>query len=217
MQAQTRWIVSPVLGLALALSGCEQHNSALAPLAQATLQAGVGLGDLKLGQTTLGEVVQRYGVETVTQLASEEVGLELICEHGQLALLFLVDADCLAALTGKTLRPAAFDLPGFLLHNPCLREMHLSSLSVREGSSASSSFFQGATDAGVKLWGERGAPLAHGKPDGGSAHITAGLNPSNPREQLHFKSGICFYLKPPENGDPALAHVQRITIYPPVE
>jgi hypothetical protein len=207
----------PALGGLLALAGCSQHNSALAPLSKATLTAGVGLGELRLGQTTLGAVVQRYGVETVTQLSSDEVGLELLYEHGQLALLFLVEPDCLEALPGRNLRPAAFDLPGFLEHNACLRELKLASLSVREGSSADSSFFQGATDAGVKLGGGRDAPLAHGTPGGGSGHILAGLNPSNPREQLHFQSGICFYLKPPPDGDPKLARVQRITVFPRVE
>jgi hypothetical protein len=88
---------------------------------------------------------------------------------------------------------------------------------VREGSDAGSSFFQGASDAGVKLWGGRAEPLKHGTPGGGAGHILAGMNPSNPREQLQFKSGIVFYLKPPENGDPALAHVQRITVFPAVE
>jgi hypothetical protein len=217
MQARTRWIAAHALAGLLVLAGCTQHNSALAPLSKSTLTAGVGLGELRLGQTTLASVVQRYGVETVTQLASDEVGLELIYEHGQLALLFLVEPGCLEALPGRNLRPAAFDLAGFLQRNACLRDLKLASLSVREGSSAGSSFFQGATDAGVKLGGARDDPLAHGTPGGGSAHILAGLNPNNPREQLHFPSGICFYLQPPENGDPKLAHVQRITVFPAVE
>jgi hypothetical protein len=204
------------LWLALALAGCEQHKSALEPYAKATLQAGVGLGDLKLGETTLGAAVQRLGVESVTALASDEIGLELFYEHGQLALLFIIEPECMNTLKSG-LRPATVDLPAFLARTPCLRETTLSSLSVREGSSAADSFFQGATDAGVKLWGGRGDPLAHGTPGGGSPAIVAGLNPTNPREQLHFKSGICFYLKPPENGDPAQAHVQRITVFPAVE
>jgi hypothetical protein len=205
-------------GLAVcALSGCEKGPTALTPYATATLTAGVGLGDLKLGETTLGSVVQHFGVESVTQIASEEVGLELLYEHGQLALLFLVDPTCLATLGAGGLRPAAGDMAGFLERNACLREARLSSLSVREGSDAESSFFQGASDAGVKLWGGRNEPLKHGTPGGGSGHILAGMNPSNPREQFHFKSGIAIYLKPPENGDPALAHVQRMTVFPPVE
>src|SRR5689334_4777196 len=121
------------LGLGLGLAGCTRHNAALEPFARASLTAGVGLGELKLGQSTLGSVVQRCGVETVVQLASDEVGLELIYEHGQLALLFLVEPDCLASLPGRNLRPAAIDLPKFLESNPCLRELRLSSLSVREG------------------------------------------------------------------------------------
>jgi hypothetical protein len=199
------------------LAGCARHNSALEPYATATLTAGVGLGDLQLGQTTLGSVVQRFGVESVTQVSSEEVGLELLYEHGQLALLFLVDPDCLATLGGAGLRPAALDMAAFLEHNPCMREVRLSSLSVREGSDAESSFFQGATDAGVKLRRGRAEPLKHGTPGGGSGHILAGMNPSNPREQFQFRSGIAIYLKPPPNGDPALAHVQRITVFPAVE
>jgi len=201
----------------LGLAGCGQHNAALEPYANATLTAGVGLGDLKLGQTTLGSVVQRLGVETVTQLASDEVGLELIYERGQLALLFLVDPECLTRLGGAGLRPAAVDMAASLEKNPCLRDLRLSSLSVRAGSDAESSFFQGMSDAGVKLWGGRAELIKHGTPGGGGGHILAGMNPNNPREQFHFDSGIAIYLKPPENGDPALARVQRITVFPPVE
>jgi len=204
------------LGLPL-ISGCEQHNSALEPYATATLQAGVGLGDLRLEQTTLGSVVQRFGVESVTQIASDEVGLELLYEHGQLALLFLIDSECLATLPGRSLRPAAVGLAEFLEKNPCLRETRLSSLSIREGEDAQSSYYQGASDAGARLWAARDEPLKHGTPGGGSAHILAGMNPTNPREQFHFKSGIAFYLKAPEDGDPAKAHVQRITVFPAVE
>jgi len=205
------------LGLLPALAGCERHNSALEPYAKATLQAGVGLGDLKLELTTLGSVVQRFGVESVTQIASDEIGLELLYERGQLALLFLIDPECLAALPGRSLRPAAVGLAEFLQQHPCLAAQRLSSLSIREGKDAESSYFQGASDAGVKLWGGRDEPLKHGTPGGGSAHILAGLNPNNPREQFHFQSGIAFYLKPPEDGDPAKAHVQRITVFPAVE
>jgi hypothetical protein len=200
-----------------ALAGCGQHNAALEPYAKATLQSGVGLGDLKLEQTTLGSVVQRFGIESVTQLASDEIGLELLYEHGQLALLFLIDPECLATLPGRNLRPAAIGLADFLEKNPCLRETKLSSLSVREGKDAESSYFQGASDAGVKLWGGRDEPLKHGTPGGGGGHIVAGMNPTNPREQFSFKSGIVFYLKPTPDGDPAKAHVQRITIFPAVE
>ena len=203
--------------LLLALGSCAQHNAALAPYARATLTAGVGLGDLKLGQTTLGAVVQRFGVESVTQIASEEVGLELLYEHGQLALLFLVDPSCLASLGAAGLRPAAVEMQKFLERNPCLREVRLASLSVREGSDAQSSFFQGASDAGARLWGKDEDARKHGTPDGGGGHILAGMNPSNPRVQHSFKSGICFTMKPPENGDPALAHIQRITIFPASE
>ncbi len=206
----------PLAALLLGLAGCAQHNSALEPYAKATLTAGVGLGDFRLGQTTLGSVVQRFGVESVTQLASDEVGLELFYEHGQLALLFLIDPDCMRSLPNG-LRPAVADMAAFLERNPCLREARLSSLSVREGSDAQSSFFQGASDAGVKLWGGRAEPLEHGTPGGGGGHILAGMNPSNPREQIQFKSGIVFYLKPPPDGNPALAHIQRITLFPALE
>ena len=205
-----------VLALA-ALAGCGVHNEALEPYAKATLQPGVGLGDLKLEQTTLGSVVARFGVETVTQIASDEIGLELLYERGQLALLFLIDPECLAKLPGRSLRPAAAGLAEFLQQHPCLAAQRLSSLSIREGEDAESSFYQGATDKGVKLWADRNAHGVYGMPGGGSAHILAGMNPNNPREQFHFQSGIAIYLKPPEDGDPAKAHVQRITIFPAVE
>jgi len=197
----------------LALTGCAQQPSALDPYVNATLTAGVGLGDLKLGQTTLGSVVQRLGVETVTPLASEEIGLELFYEHGQLALLFIIEPECMSTLkTG--LRPAATDLPAFLARTPCLREARLSSISVRSRTSADESWFQGATDAGARLWDPSQAAYKHGETCGGPVHLVAGLNPNNPPDELHFKTGIAFYYLPIEGGDARQTRIQRITIYP---
>jgi hypothetical protein len=207
----------PLFALLLALAGCARHDPALERYAKETLRSGIGLGDLRIDATTLASAVQRFGAGSVTQLASEEVGLELFYEHGQLALLFVIDPACLDSLPGRSLRPAAVDLAKFLEQNPCLRETRLTSLSVRAGKSPSDSFFQGATDAGAKLWDTRAQVLAHGTPGGGSGHLLAGENPNNPREQLHFASGICFYLQPGEDGDPARARVQRITLSRPVE
>ena len=201
-------------GLLPLLAACEQHNSLLTPYAKATLTAGVGLGDLKLGQTTLGSVVQRLGVDTVTPLASDEIGLELFYEHGQLALLFVIPPECLSTLkTG--LRPAATDLAAFLARTPCLREVTLSSISVRSRASADESWFQGATDAGARLWDPSQAAYKHGETGGGAAGLVAGLNPNNPPDEVHFKSGIAFYYLPVEGGDARQTRIQRITIYPP--
>lgn len=213
--APARSAIAAALAL-LGLAACGQHNPALEPYARATLEPGVGLGDLKLGQTTLESVVQRFGVESLVQVASDEVGLELLYEHGQLALLFLIDPECLRSLPNG-LRPASIDLPKFLEQNACLRTQTLASLSVREGSDAESSFYQGQTDKGVKLWADRNAHGVYGQPGGGSPHLIAGLNPNNPREQFQFQCGIAIFLKAPPDGDPAKAHVQRITVYPAVD
>jgi hypothetical protein len=47
-----------IISLSILLSACAAKDSkALAPYANATLTAGVGLGDIKLGEATLGSVV----------------------------------------------------------------------------------------------------------------------------------------------------------------
>ena len=215
MQALRHLIRSTALGLLLALTGCAQEPKPLEPLAKATLTAGVGLGDLKLGETTLAAVVQRLGVETVTPLASDEIGLELFYQHGQLALLFIIEPECMNTLKSG-LRPATVDLPAFLARTPCLREVRLSSISVRVGSSPGETWFEGASDLGVRLWSPGGEVQKYGTPGGASLPLVAGLNPNNPDEQMHFRSGISFYLLPDREGEAGPTHVQRITLFPPV-
>jgi hypothetical protein len=207
--------VAALLAFVALVGGCAQHDSPLAPYANAPLSAGVGLGDLKLGQTTLAAVVQRLGVETVTPLASDEIGLELFYQHGQLALLFIIEPECMNKLKSG-LRPATVDLPAFLARTPCMRDAKLSSISVRVGSTPGDTWFQGASDLGVKLWAPGRDALKYGTPGGGSAHLVAGLNPNNPDEQYHFQRGICIYVLPDTEGTLAPTHVQRITLFPPV-
>jgi len=202
-----------ISSLVLACGAVEEQKSPLSPYASATLTAGVGLGDLELGRTTLGSVVQRLGVETVTPLASEQVGLELFYEHGQLALLFLIEPSCLDKLkTG--LRPAAANMNAFLARNPCVREATLASLSVRSGKSVDESFYKGATDAGAKLWDPIEAASKHGESCAGPKAPIAGLNLDNPENEVHFKPGITFYHRALEGAGPGQTRIQRITIYP---
>jgi hypothetical protein len=205
-------------GLALAATlslGCgafERPTTPLTPYATATLTAGVGLGDLRLGRTTLGSVVGRLGVEKVTPLAGEQVGLELFYEHEQLALLFVIESGCMDKLeTG--LRPAAADMNAFLARNPCVRESTLSSLSICGGTSADDSFYKGATEAGTKLWDPLQAAYEHGQACAGPKALIAGSSSGDPEGELHFKPGIAFYYPAHADAGSREARIQRITIY----
>jgi len=198
--------------LSLACAPAEQQKSPLAPYATATLTAGVGLGDLHLDRTTLGSVVQRLGVEKVSPLASEQVALELSYEQGQLSLLFVIEPGCMDRLkTG--LRPAAAELTAFLAKNPCVRESTLSSISVRSGASVDASFYEGATESGVRLWDPMQAASRHGTPGSAPKTVVAGLDLSNPEGELHFKPGITFYYPQTAGAAPGQTLIQRITIY----
>ena len=209
---RTRFILALASVLAPACALHEEPKSLLAPYATATLTAGVGLGDLKLNRTTLGTVVSRFGVEKVSVLASEQVGLELFYENGQLALLFLVEPHCMERLKSG-LRPASADLNAFLAQNPCVRETTLSSLSVHVGTSVHDSFFKGATEAGVRLWDPMQAAPKHGVPCAAPKSVIAGLSLDNPEGELHFKPGITFYYPLKPGAAPGQMLIERITIY----
>lgn len=180
-----------ILLAALTAASCSSSSAdaAFAPYQSATLVAGEGLGDLRLGETTLASFVARFPGGVPSALAGDELGAELAFPDVGLAFLFAIEGDCHAAVSSNA-RSFASDLAApddFFARVPACRDAPLHSISVRAASSPEDTFFAGRTDAGVSLWSAladleqaegpdedlRGLWLADSRPDDGRLTDTA--------------------------------------------
>lgn len=168
------------------------------PYARATLTPGVGLGDLELGVTTLGGVLDRLGAGRVSVLVGDETALELSFADRALALLFVVEGPCKGALDGSGGRSAATsDLKAFVGTNAACRDALLSSVavSVTGAERSKDDFFSGATDQGVGLWSRLDDVIAaHGEPVTNAGRLVAGQGP-DALERAEFDVGLYVYYR----------------------
>ena len=106
----------------LIVIGCAERRvpSPFTSLAQAKMEAGVGLGTLKLEQTTLGAFTRQYGV-TQSVITPEQNGAKIDFLHMGFAFLFKGDPACAQGLSAA----AGGDLNAFLLQNPDCETMLL--------------------------------------------------------------------------------------------
>lgn len=158
--------------LLLALLGCgNPENKALAPLSHATMTPGESFGDLKLGTTTLSEVVAKYGSGTLSVSYGDQTMIELQYLNGQLAFGFVLCGECQNVTAGEKLQVGQ-DLEPFFAKSPSCRDLPLSSVSVGlSGKEPPEAFFQGSTDKGVKL----GVPISSAAPHGTESSPSPGF------------------------------------------
>ena len=205
-----------VASLALLAACGPKPNPRLAPLAHARLEAGVGLGDLRLGKTTLGEFVDRFGTGFVSFVASDDAGLELIFEEAEIAFLFQFESMRWDDEEGRAIRRASGDLKGYLAAYPHRRGLPLTSITVRIDDDRESTFYQGKLAEGVALFDPFLVSAGRvGMVEEGSLPLIAGLNPNNPRETATFpKRGLILYgERDPKPGTPS--RVTRMTVFLP--
>ncbi len=175
-------------------SAVERH--ALASYATATLTPGIGLGNLELGQTTLGWVVRRIGNGTPYVVVSDDTAIELVYLNGELSLLFLVTGDCQSQTGGPGARlNIGRDLKPFLTRHPGCHEIKLISLSLFTGTRRKEDrFYQGSTSRGVQLWMPITAAFSHGAWLNNPGKLVPGESEETPAlERLEFSDGIYFY------------------------
>jgi hypothetical protein len=205
----------PFVALLALLAACgPKPDPRLAPLARATLEAGVGLGDLKLGKTTLGEFVDRFGTGFVTFVASDDAGLELIFEEAEIAFLFQFESMRWDDAEGQAIRRAPGDLKGYLAAYPARRSLPLTSITVRVDEDKESTFYKGKLAEGVALFDPFLESAGRvGAVEEGSLPLIAGQNPNNPRETASFpKRGLILYgARDPRPGTPSV--VTRMTVF----
>jgi len=129
--------------------------------ATSELVPGAGLGDLRVGETTLGSFLERFGAGLPSALYGDETALEFTFARPGLSFMFAVDGACAAAVqrmhgTGlRALRSAS----SFVRDYPACSDAPLSQLELRAGSSDGATFWRGSTPSDVRLRMEREAAL----------------------------------------------------------
>jgi hypothetical protein len=178
--------LAPLIAL-LALACAGDVDSRLKPLTVATLQPGVGLGDARLGQTTLGAFVERYGHDRVDLIAGDSIGYELVFSGGEMAFLFVLDPQ-IRSIGLDTLQSGRRDLIEAIGAHPELRDMRLSSLTVGARTGSTDSAYAGKLATGsVGLFGKMAdAVVELGVPSEGTIPLLAGASPRSPETELFY-------------------------------
>lgn len=208
-------LLVPIL---LVVAACSSRDARLDRLANAPLEPGRGLGDVRVGETTLREFVDRYGAGRVDVVAGDELGYELVFERGQMAFLFVLD-DERRRSDSELLLAGQRRLPPFLDEHPSLGEMRLWSLTVAAGEDREASLYQGrvldsaglfdpSTDLMVKL----------GIPSEGSRPMLAGASPKRePCALLYLDDGLLISGDNEGELEPGAFRITRLTIFTPYD
>ncbi len=166
MRQRTRlnvWIV--FLALAVVAFGAtawpRDGGNPFRAYAASELVPGAGLGDLRVGETTLGSFLERFGAGLPSALYGDETALEFTFARPGLSFMFVVEGACAAAVQrmhGTGLR-ALRSPRTFVRDYPTCSDAPLSRLELRAGGSDGATFWRGSTPSGVRLRMEREAAL----------------------------------------------------------
>ena len=121
--------------------------------AASELVPGAGLGDLVVGETTLGTFLERFGAGLPAALYGDETALEFTFARAGLSFVFVVEGACAAAVQrmhGTGLR-ALRSHRTFVREVPDCVDAPLSQLELRAGGSDATTFWRGSTLSGVRL------------------------------------------------------------------
>lgn len=136
-------------------AGCtaKDSSSALERYADVTLEAGAGLGDLRLDETTLRQFIERFGTGRPSVVIGDESGLEFGFRSQGLSFLFMFNPACATALRGelRTVATRIDDAASFFADYPACADTTLSSLSIDADPASDASFYVGGSDRGVRL------------------------------------------------------------------
>ncbi|HSL68880.1 MAG TPA: hypothetical protein VK864_01495 [Longimicrobiales bacterium] len=198
-----------------AIAGCERApRSPLAEIAKEPLQAGVGLGELKLMQTTLGAFTRKFGA-TESVVTSDQTGAKIDFMKAGLAFLFRGDPACVQGLSEHVATASAQpDINGFLLQNPGCETMLLESIAAyipQQGEP----LYEGETVEGIGLNAARElAERAYRATQDAVTAIETGTplpeQPLAAPNQLHYP-GLRIHLGKDESGREV---VRRLEIIP---
>lgn len=126
---------------------------AMRVLADAPLVASEGLGDVRVGSTTLAGFLERFGPGLPSALYADATALEFIYAGTGLTFQFRLGDACgrsVQAMAGTGLR-ALRDATRFARSHPECADERLDSIEVEAGGSERTTFWRGETSAGVRL------------------------------------------------------------------
>lgn len=132
-----------------------QQAQALKPYTQAMLIPGVGLADLRLGESTLAWMLESFGTGLWSILyADDTTTMEFSFQRGELKLSFLITGQCQVDTgTPYELLQLKRGINVFLQRYPSCNELTLTQLQIlARSSNPRESFFKGMTSQGISLW-----------------------------------------------------------------
>jgi hypothetical protein len=211
-------VLAPLVSAACTLT--RSPAAALEPYAAAPLEPGRGLGDLRLGATTLQPFVERFPGGRVSVTAGDELGIELGFPAARVDFLFALDEEC-AARVASNVRKLAADLadpPAFFAEHPPCARASLRSIAVAAGESNSDTFYRGATPEGVGLFTLRQDALArHGPNEDVRGLWLAASSPDDARfETIAHGDGLVLYIGEVTDGELAgRLVVRKMAVFTP--
>ena len=131
----------------LTFSGCAERRppSPLASIAKEPLQAGIGLGELKLLQTTLGAFTRQFGL-TQSVVTPEQGGAKIDFLKDGLTFMFRGNPECAQGLTENM----GSDINAYLLQHPDCETMLLETIAAWIPASGEP-LYEGETVEGIGL------------------------------------------------------------------
>ena len=148
----TKSIMLALMLLPALTVGCADRraNTSLDALAKAPLQAGIGLGPLKLGQTTLGSVTRGFNVEDAA-ITTDQNAVRVDFLRQGLSLAFQGSVACVEGVMQRIMANAnQQQMSEFFLSKPECETMLLESIAAYVPS-VGDPFYEGVTVEGVGL------------------------------------------------------------------
>ena len=220
------WLHRTGLGItwfALAsIAGCSNRDSsaALAPLAEARLEAGTGLADLQLGRTTLADFTSRFGSGRSSAVIGDEYAVELTFARQGMSFLFTFGPDCTRELgsAARTVGNLIEEPARFLADFPDCADSPLTSLSIGADPGSDAPFYRGSSDRGARLL----MPAAdlmqlYDEPADIPGLALAGTTPDDGRyEYLNYADGLAVHIGTAQAGEAAGQQVVlRLSVFLP--
>lgn len=182
-------------------------------LSAAPAVPGVGIGDLRVGETELGAFLTRYGAGVPAALFSDDTAIELAFPRAGWTLTFALAGACagdVQAGRGTVLR-AMSDPRRFLREHPACAGERLQAIVL---SSAVGGSWRGEVAGGVRLGQPREEALAALGLEGSGVPETDGALPAPGPRWVSDPAGLALAFEPVP-GDVARWRVARITVMAP--
>jgi hypothetical protein len=207
----------------LTACGASQQPPVLPTSAAAVLQPGVGVGALRLGETTLLSFLQQHGSgQPATMIADDAAAIELSFPQEQLHLVFALTPECTIAL-GSALRSVATllnDPAAFSAEYPSCTGSALSSIAIAADGSDSLPRCCAVADEQVRLLMPRAELLAaRGISTASLPAFLAGTGPDEARyEPLAWHDGLVAHVGRAIDADSSSPLVvRRLALFAPVQ